>query len=49
MLRYQTPGRRLPHITGLRVNSMTLEWVGAPSERALFRFHDAIADLPIDV
>ena len=39
----QTPGRRRPHITGLRVNSVTLGWVGAPNERALFRFHDAIA------
>ena len=40
----QTPGRRPPHITGLRVNSVTLGWVGAPNERAPFRFHDAIAD-----
>ena len=39
----QTPGRRPPHITGLRVNSVTLGWVGAPNERAPFRFHDAIA------
>ena len=40
----QTPGRRPPHITGLRVNSVTrVGWDGAPNERALFRFHDAIA------
>ena len=41
---FQTSGRRPPHITGLCVNSVTLEWVGAPNERAPFRFHDAIAD-----
>ena len=39
----QTPGRRRPHITGLRVNSVTLGWVGAPNERAPLRVHDAIA------
>ena len=39
----QTPGRRPPRITGLHVNYVTLGWVGAPNERALFRFHDAIA------
>ena len=39
----QTPGRRPPHITGLRVNSVTLPWVRAPNERAPFRVHDAIA------
>ena len=38
----QTPGRRPPCITGLRVNSVTLGCVGAPNERALFRVHDAI-------
>ena len=41
----QTPGRCPPHtgITGLRVNSVTLiRRVGAPNERAPFRFHDAI-------
>ena len=31
---FQTPGRRPPHITGLCVNSVTIGWVGAPSERA---------------
>ena len=36
-------GKRLPHIAGLRVNSVIPGWVGAPNERALFRFHDAIA------
>ena len=40
----QTPRRRPPHITGLRANSVTLGWVGAPNDRAPFRFHDAIAD-----
>ena len=30
-------------ITGLRVSSVTLGWVGAPNERAPFRFRDAIA------
>ena len=39
----QTPGRRPPYITGLRVNSVTLGWVGAPNERAPLRVHDAIA------
>ena len=39
----QTLGRRLAHITGLRVNSVTLGWVGAPNERAPLRVHDAIA------
>ena len=38
----QTTGRRLPHITGLRVNSVTLGWVGAPNERALFKVNGAI-------
>ena len=38
----ETPGRRPPHITGRRVNTVTLEWVGAPNERALFRFLDAV-------
>ena len=39
----QTPGRRPPCITGLRVNSVTLGWVGAPNECAPLRVHDAIA------
>ena len=38
----QTPGRCPPHITGFRVNSVTLGWVGAPNERAPLRVHDAI-------
>ena len=38
---YQTPGRRLPRITGRVVNAMTRGWVGAPNERAPFRNHDA--------
>ena len=38
----KTPGRRPPHITGLRVNSVILRWVGAPNERAPFRFHGAV-------
>ena len=39
----QTPGRRPPRITGLRVNTVTLEWVGASNERAPFKCHDAVA------
>ena len=39
----QTPGRRPPYITGLRVNSPTLGWIGAPNELAPLRVHDAIA------
>ena len=42
MLFSQTPGRRLPHITGVRVNAVTLGWIGAPNERARFRFYDAV-------
>ena len=36
-------GRRPTHVTGLRVNSVTLRRVGVPNERALLRVHDAIA------
>ena len=39
----QTPGGRPSYITGLRVNSVTLGWVGAPNERAPLRVHDAMA------
>ena len=39
----QTSSRRPPHIIGRRVTSVTLGWVGAPIERALLRFRDAIA------
>ena len=39
---YQTPGRRPPPITGRFVNTMAREWVGAPNERASFRFHGAV-------
>ena len=39
----QTPGRRPPYITGLRVNSVTLGWFGAPNERAPLRAHDSTA------
>ena len=42
MCLYRTPGRRLPHITGRRVNTVTRGWVGAPNECAPFRFHDAV-------
>ena len=41
MCLYQTPGRRPPPITGRFVNTVTRGWVGAPDERAPFRFHDA--------
>ena len=36
------PGHRPPHITGRRVDTVTPGWVGAPNERAPFRFHNAI-------
>ena len=39
---YQTPGRRPPPITGRFVNTVTRGWVGAPDERAPFRFHGAV-------
>ena len=39
----QTPGRRPPYITGLRVNSVTLRSVGATNERAPWIVHAAIA------
>ena len=39
---YQTPGRLLPHITGCSVNIVTLGWVGALTERAPFRCHNAV-------
>ena len=42
MFLYQTLGRRPPHITGRVVNTVTRRWVGAPNERAPFRFHGAI-------
>ena len=42
MCLYQTPGRRPPRITGRVVNAVTRGFVGAPSERAPFRFHDAV-------
>ena len=38
----QTLGRRPPHITGRRVNTVSLGWVGATNERAPFRVHDAV-------
>ena len=39
---YHTPRRRPPRITGRVVNTATRGWVGAPNERAAFRFHDAV-------
>ena len=42
MCLYQTPGRRLPCTTGRFVNTVTRMWVGAPNERAPFRFHGAV-------
>ena len=38
MCLYQTPGQRPPPITGRFVNTVTRGWVGAPNERAPFRF-----------
>ena len=42
MCLYQTPGRRPPPITGRFVNTVIRGWVGAPNERAPFRFHGAV-------
>ena len=42
MCLYQTPGRRLPPITGRFVNTVTRGWVGASDERTPFRFHGAV-------
>ena len=40
---HQMPGSRPPHITGPRVNTVTLAWVGAPkNERAPFKLHDIV-------
>ena len=39
---YQMPGRRPPRVTGRFVNTVTRGWVGAPNERAPFRFHGAV-------
>ena len=39
---YQTPGQRTPRITGRFVNTVTRGWIGAPNERAPFRFHGAV-------
>ena len=41
MCLYQTPGRRLPRITGRFVNTVTRGRVGAPNDRAPFNFHGA--------
>ena len=38
MCLYQTPGRRPPPITGRFVHTVIIGWVGAPNERAPFRF-----------
>ena len=49
MCLYQTPGRRPPSITGRFVNTaMTRGWVGAPNERAPFRFHGAVVGFSVD-
>ena len=45
MCLYQTPGRRPPPITGRFVNTVTRGWVGAPNERAPFRFHGVVVGL----
>ena len=45
MCSYQTSGRRPPPITGRVVNTtVTRGWVGAPNERAPFRFRGAVVD-----
>ena len=38
----QTSGRRPPPMTGRFENTVTRGWVGAPNERAPFRFHGAV-------
>ena len=43
MCLHQTPVRCPPRITGRFVNTVTRGWVGAPDERAPFRFHGAVA------
>ena len=42
MYLYQTPGQNPPRITARFVNTVTRGWVGAPNERAPFRFHGAV-------
>ena len=42
MCLYQTSGRRPPRITGRFAITVTRGWVGAPNERAPFRFHGAV-------
>ena len=42
MCLYQTSGRRPSPITGRLMNTVTKGWVGAPNERAPFRFHGAV-------
>ena len=42
MCLYQTSGRRPPPITGRFVNTVNRGWVGAPNERAPFRFHGTV-------
>ena len=42
MCLYQTPGRRPSPITGRFVSTVIRGWVGAPIERAPFRFHGPV-------
>ena len=44
MCLFQTPGRRPPRIIGRFENTLTRGWVGAPNERAPFRFRGAVVD-----
>ena len=46
---YQTAGRRPPHLTGRRVDTVILGWVGGPNERAPFRFMTKSLVLSTDV
>ena len=46
---YQTPGRRPPRIISRFVNTVTRGWVGAPHERAPFRFHGIVVGFVVDV
>ena len=42
MFFYQTPERLPPRIIDCVVNTETRGWVGVPTERAPFRFRDAV-------
>ena len=39
---YLTPGQPTPHLTDRGVSTVTLGWVGDPSQRVSFRFHHGV-------